>query len=174
MLLTPNFLSDGLKCRTIGDDDVSISVPIVPWLRCQLDTVEKYVKENVSIPSNSRIENASPKYKPLWPCETMFVNVSRWCTVFVRNAETNTVKSVSLKDANFGYGSYSITIDVAYIYIGPHKMGEDFSLTLRVVQIAYEPLTKPANISMPSTVINESILPQNNGHERTEEEKQEK
>ena len=52
-----------------------------------------------------------------------------------QNTATDTVTSVPLE--NLGQGTYSITIEVPYIYIGPHKRGEDCSLLLRVVQIVY-------------------------------------
>ena len=47
-----------------------------------------------------------------------------------QNPATDTVTSVPLE--NLGQGTYSITIEVPYIYIGPHKRGEDCSLLLQI------------------------------------------
>ena len=69
----------------------------------------------------------------------MYVSLSTWCNVMQENPATDTVTSDPLE--NLGQGTYSITIEVPYIYIGPHKRGEDCSLLLRVVQIVYKPDT---------------------------------
>ena len=39
-------------------------------------------------------------------------------------------------------GLFSFSIEVPYVYIGPHKGGERFSLSLRLLQVTYTPLSK--------------------------------
>jgi hypothetical protein len=38
-----------------------------------------------------------------------------------------------------GRGVYGLTVEVPYVYIGEHRSGEAFSLTLRFVEIIFEP-----------------------------------
>lgn len=162
MLLTPNFISNALQMRNDEKrDTVSISVPISPWLRSQLDRVERFVQDNVNIPSKCVPESGSLMYRALWPHESMFISVSRWCNIFVRDAQTGTFKNVNINNGNFGHGTYSVTIEIPYVYIGAHKHGEVYSLTLRAVQIVYEPLTKESNLASPLDTTNAlpTILP---------------
>ena len=48
-------------------------------------------------------------------------------------------ENASMKETKFGPGSYTVTIEVPYIFIGAHKQGEVYSLTIRAVQILYRP-----------------------------------
>ena len=74
----------------------------------------------------------------------MFISASRWCSVFQLNKETGNYDPITIKEAQFGRGRYSVTVEIPYVYIGPHKCGENFSLTTRVVQIVYDPATEKA------------------------------
>ena len=39
----------------------------------------------------------------------------------------------------FGTGIYQLDIAVSHLYVGPHRNGEHYSLSLNVVKIKYEP-----------------------------------
>ena len=136
-LLTPVFKAVGLMRRQSGNN-LSVLVPILPWMREQFDIVENYVKENVNL-GNDNPQKALV-YKPLFRGGMMYVRVAPWCNIMRRNSESNSYESVD-HSTPLGAGSYSVTVEVPYAYIGSHKNGEDFSLTLRVVQIIYDPCT---------------------------------
>lgn len=140
-LLTPNFQSQGLKLKENGSD-FSVLVPVLPWLRNQLNMVETFAERNVSFTSHTLSTNDTLIYKPLWGGDMVYVQVSRWCQIFRKNLETGTYDIVDLK-TSLGRGTYSITIEVPHVYIGPHKNGENYSLSTRVVQITFEPETPP-------------------------------
>ena len=138
-LRIPEFKLDALKRKEYGGL-FSVLIPTEPWLRTQLDVIEKFVQENVNFTKNLiGAQTSAIVYKPLWKGDSMYVSLSTWCNVMQENPATDTVTSVPLE--NLGQGTYSITIEVPYIYIGPHKRGEDCSLLLRVVQIVYKPDT---------------------------------
>ena len=136
-LRTPSFKCEGLKRKQNGPF-LSVLVQIDPWLRQELDKLETYVKENVSFTKTPSSPTDIVSYRPLWRGNAMYIALSSWCNVIMRNHKTDTFESVSSYD-KLGRGTYSISIEVPYVYIGPHKHGEDFSLLLRAVQIVYEP-----------------------------------
>ena len=141
LIVTPPFEADQLTLRMNDNEtDIAALVPIDPWLRKQLNLLEKFVQQNVTIPSpQACMPISSLLYKPLWPHSQMCISLSRWCNVFQMNVATGCYEAVDIHQVKFGHGKYSVTIEVPYIYIGPHKNGETFSLTMRVVQIVYEP-----------------------------------
>ena len=67
----------------------------------------------------------------------MYIRVAKWCQIFKKNTESGQYETADIKA--LGRGTYNVTIEVPYIFIGPHKNGEDYSLTLRLVQIAFDP-----------------------------------
>lgn len=140
-LLTPNFQSDSLKLKESGSD-FSVLVPVVPWLRNQLNMVETFAEQNVSFASHALPTNGVHIYKPLWGGDKMYVQMSRWCHIFRKNLETGQYDTVDVKTP-LGRGTYNITIEVPYVYIGPHKNGENYSLSTRIVQIVFEPDAPP-------------------------------
>ena len=117
----------------------SICIPVEPWLRQQMNVLENFVKENVNIPDDVANALGHPsKYKPLWDGERMFISVSKWCN-FLRYTGNDGVCEQVTPDFHFGSGMYNVNIEVPYIYIGPHKDGYTFSLTLRIVQVVFKP-----------------------------------
>ena len=92
--------------------------------------------QNVTDTSNSLI------YKPIWPGDMMYIQVSKWCHIFRKNVQTNHFDTLDFKTP-LERGMYNITIEVPHVYIGPHKNGENYSLSMRIVQIVYEPETPP-------------------------------
>ena len=113
----------------------SALIPIDAWIRQQLNVAEKFATQNVANHSADPTQNMI--YKRLWDGDMMFIRVASWCQIFRKNTESGQYEAVDLKA--LGRGTYNITIEVPYIFIGPHKNGEDFSLTLRIIQIAFDP-----------------------------------
>lgn len=104
----------------------AVRIPLDEVTRATLNGIESFVKANV----------ASPKYKPLRLNDFMYVNVSKWC----RYEQINFDGSCTPMAPNslLGRGMYSITILADHVYVGPHRGGETFSLSLFVHQIAYK------------------------------------
>lgn len=138
-ILTPNFKSEGLT-RKLNGSNFSILVPVETWLRTQLNVIEDFVKQNVNVGNHIMAPVNGLKYKPLWLGQRMFIRVAHWCNILKRN-EIGEFESVK-HDTPLGPGTYNMTIEVPYIYIGPHKRGEDFSLALNIVQIVFQPDTE--------------------------------
>ena len=138
VLLTPNYESAGLVFQTHGENK-SVLVNIPPKLRSTLNVVEDFVTRNVTLPANAVTPSQNGSfYKSLWPAENVMITLSRWCKIYQLNYETEAYEMVP-PDGPFGRGFYQFSFEVPYVYIGPHKEGQSFSLTLRVVQIVFTP-----------------------------------
>ena len=121
---------------------ISFSLPIAPWLRKQLNIIETFVQEGADLsdlPSSSEKDSV---YKPLWKGERMYIPVSPLCTFARRNSKTGVMETVD-RDSLGDNGKYTISLQVSYVYIGPHKKGEDFSLNLSIVQVVFKPEVSP-------------------------------
>ena len=133
-LLTPNFHAWSLRVNEHGNS-CSVLIPIDAWIRQQLNVAEKFATQNVVNHSVDPTQNMI--YKRLWIGDMMYISVASWCQIFKKNRESGQYETVDIKA--LGRGTYTVTIEVPYIFIGPHKNGEDFSLTLRIVQITFDP-----------------------------------
>ena len=105
----------------------AVLVPLDPVTVAKLQQIETFVQSNV----------VSEKYKPLWLNNAMYVNLSQWCcyTLIKRDGTR-----ASMPPGTFlGRGMYAFDIQVSHVYIGPHKGGETFSLSLHVMEVIYEP-----------------------------------
>jgi hypothetical protein len=120
--------------------NISVLIPVNEWLRRQLNTIEQYIQQHVTVKDISSSKDLL--YRPIWGGENMYLRVARWCNVLRQNPATGNFDSIPI-DAPLGPGSYNVTVEVPYVYIGPHKNGEDFSLSISVVQIVYKPTTEP-------------------------------
>ena len=147
-LLTPNFQCETLTVKERKPSDFSVLLPVGPWLRDQLNVIETFTRENVDTERLSTVLGSnSLVYKPLWTGNTMFVRVSMWCQVFRQDLETGRYDSVDIKTP-LGKGTYNMTLSMPYVYIGPHKNGEDFSISTHVDQIVFIPeATRPTIMS---------------------------
>ena len=122
--------------------NISVLIPVNEWLRKQLNTLEQYIQQHVAVKDISSSKELL--YRPLWGGENMYLRVAKWCNVLRQNTATGSYDSIPI-NTPLGPGSYNVTIEVPYVYIGPHKNGEDFSLSISVVQIVYKPTTQPMN-----------------------------
>ena len=140
VIKTPEVEYSGLHSRVINGS-ISLAIPIDSWTRTQLNTLEDFALGHVIIPDDVVAPaGASRDYRPIWPHPVAFVMCSQWCNYFWRNPETGHCTSVTPEHLTRP-GLYSFSIEVPYVYIGPHKGGERFSLTLRLVQVTYTPLS---------------------------------
>ena len=117
---------NGLRFNT-NNAVTSVLVPLDKDLIDSLTHVENFIKSLVPL----------EKYKPLWLKNSMFVNVSKWCKYELVKPD-GTTQSLP-EDMSFGAGIYKIDITVSHLYIGPHRGGEHYSLSLHATKIAYEP-----------------------------------
>lgn len=146
-LLVSNIHSDSVKFVK-NQYGKAVRIPVDPWLRQQLDTVEYFVQQNV----NLTCLNPPPKiisYKRLWRGNDMFVNQAPWCNV-LKQVQPNTFEVVD-RETDLGPGHYQLSLELAYVYIGLHKNGENCSLSMSLVQAIFhpEPTTSvPINVSV--------------------------
>ena len=122
----------------------SVLIPLDEDTVAALTNIENFVKTNVD----------SPRYKPLWLKKAMYANVSKWCNYELMNHD-GTHQTLP-NDLILGSGLYSFQIHVSHVYIGPHKGGETFSLSLHVTNIKYEP---EQNVEKDMTDFLESLEP---------------
>ena len=104
----------------------SVLVPLDSTTYQTLCNIETFVVNNVD----------SPKYKPLRLKEAMYVNVSKWCEY--ERIHDNGTRSIMQSGMTLGKGFYSMVIHPSHVYIGPHRGGETFSLSLHVIKISYK------------------------------------
>ena len=105
----------------------SVHVPLDLTTIQLLYEIEQFVKTNVD----------SPRYKPLWLKDTIFVNLSKWCRYELINTDGSS--QIFPVDLVMGFGWYKFDIQASHVYVGPHKNGETFSISLHVIRIAYKP-----------------------------------
>ena len=116
----------------------ALAVPLDTWLRTQLSTLEKAAMMKVTIPPDvPKTKEGAYVYRPLLLRDTLFLTVSKWCKYFKYDKSKGAYSL--LKDfVPFEKGHYNVNIEVSHIYIGPHKGGQNFSLSLRITQIMYK------------------------------------
>ena len=139
MLSTANFETEKLIIRGEGTN-LSVLIPTQGTLRTQLNVLENFVTEKVTIPNGLKQPSdcKAPMYKALWQQDNMYVSLSPWCDFYLFNHSIGEYTKMTSKGP-FEKGVYNVTLEVPYIYLGEHKDGHLYSLTLRVVQVVYQP-----------------------------------
>ena len=139
ILTTSNFVAEKLEIRGEGKN-LSVLVPTQGTLRTQLNILESFVTAKVTFPAGltQPSDCKAPLYKSLWQADKMFVSLSPRCD-FNNFNKTTEENAKTTKEGPFGQGIYHVTLEAPYIYIGEHKDGNLFSLSLRVVQVIYQP-----------------------------------
>ena len=102
-----------------------VLVPLQDVTREKIISLENFVKNNVE----------SERYKPLWSGNALFVNISKWCKYEQINPDGSTTPIMN--GTVLGAGHYSMEITASHVYVGPHKGGETYSLSLHVDRILY-------------------------------------
>ena len=146
-LLLTNIHSDTVKFVN-NQYGKAVKLPVDPWLRQQLDTVEHFVRQNV----NLSCMDPPPKilsYKPIWRGNEIYVKQAPWCNV-LQEVAANSFEILDLA-TNFGPGHFQLSLELPYVFIGQHKNGENCSLSMSLVQAIFhrEP-TSSAPITVPA------------------------
>ena len=144
--MVSDVVADELPRKDFGKS-VSLRLPINDWLRKQFDIIEDFVRHNAdltNLPSTSSDKVFT--YKPLWRGYQMYISVSPLCSFNLYNTVTGKLQSADLSSMN-GKGTYSYCVSVPYIYIGAHKNGEDYSLSLEITSMILTPDVEPEVIS---------------------------
>ena len=130
------------------DSGTSILVPIKPWLRKQLDIIEEFVTLHVDLPTpfkeswKARSDKDTP-YKKLWDGDNMYIPMSHWCKQY--HYAPDTALQYTMIDQAVGEGTYTITFEVPNVYFAQHSDNKLISLTLRVIQIVFQPAVPNIN-----------------------------
>ena len=115
-----------------------VLIPISPWLRQQLNTIEDYITTHIQIPScfswQPRDDNDSP-YKKIWNGESVYIAMSNWCKYFRQDTDYLT----EIQPSELGDGHYEACITIEGVYLGPHKDNKLASITMRVQQLLFKP-----------------------------------
>ena len=138
----------------------AFQIPVESWLRSQLTAVEEFAKDNVDLSCLSPPLPERAIYKPFWHGSCMCVPVAPWCNVLKQNLKTGVFETVPY-DTEFGRGTFNISLEVPHIYIGPHKKGETYSLSLSIVQMVFHPEPEPSLFKKPK-------MPEKKGRGRKE------
>ena len=124
-----------MYCHNV--DQTSMSVPLDDWLRSQLSIVQDYVVSHASIPADvPQTKEGAYLFKPLLTRDTLMISLSKWCRIFKFDKSRGAYVRID-KFSQFRKGNFSVQIEASHVYIGPHKGGHSFSLSLRVKQIVY-------------------------------------
>lgn len=126
IIQTSTFQADHLK-MIVNKNVTSALIPLDSTTISKLQEIETFVKENV----------VSEKYKPLWLNKAMYINLSKWCKYELINFDGS--RQPIPVDTFLGKGMYTLEIQVSHVYLGPHKSGETFSLSLHIMGLAYQP-----------------------------------
>jgi hypothetical protein len=142
-LLTQGFYSEGGLHRRGDVNNLAVLIPVNEWLRKQLNVIEQHVQENVTFVKDLPSPN-NLVYRPLWGGDFTYLRMAKWCNIFQQDVVTGKFEPKPI-NTPLGRGYYSVTIEVPYVYIGAHKNGKDYSLSLSVVQIIYKPAVQPSS-----------------------------
>ena len=143
-----------LRTGFIASADIKISenqygkrimIPVSPWLRKQLDTIEEYVTLNMTVPTEIG-QSWQPRdardtaYRKVWDGDTLCISISNWCQ-FLRQDEDYMSE---IQYDELGDGSYNVCITIPGVYFGRHGNNKVASLTMRVQQLLFKP--EPDNV----------------------------
>ena len=115
-------------------------IPVSPWLRKQLATIEEFITSNMTVPVDiahtwqARNEQDCV-YKKIWEGDTLCISVSNWCHMYRQDEDYLT----EIQPNELGDGSYSLCITIPGIYYGYHSDNKLASLTMRVQHLLYKP-----------------------------------
>ena len=131
----------------------ALIVPVDTWLRTQLSTLEKAAMMKVTIPPDvPKAKEGVYVYKPLPSRDSLLLTVSKWCKYFKYDKSKGGYEL--LKDfIPFEKGQYNVNIEISHVYIGPHKGGQNFSLSLRISQILYKEDEKESDFQLDDEIL---------------------
>ena len=114
-----------------------MSIPLDDYLRRQLSVLQDFVVTYATIPASvPRNKDGNYVFKSVLARENVLIPLSKWCRFFKFEPSSGTYVQVD-KITPFRKGSFSADIEIGHVYIGPHKDGYHFSLSMRVKQVVY-------------------------------------
>ena len=119
----------------------SVLVPVSDRLRHQFEMINDFVRNTVLIPNELSLQwsaSLSCYYKPIYEGKNIFISLSKFCR-FTQEVNGRVMDLPSQPRPNLGVGRYVFTIDVPYVYIGPHKSGHLYTTHLCVTRIHFLP-----------------------------------
>ena len=125
VITTPMFYKDNDFCFNSFENLQSVFVPLDPLTLSRLQTIEAFVQASVQ----------SDIYKALKLGTGIYCNISKWCK-FLKYTSDGVMKTME-DESSLGKGTYSFDLQVSHVYVGPHRGGETFSITLHVVSIIH-------------------------------------
>lgn len=158
-ITTPCIELVSLKKRESNNSCSSFFIPCEDGTRGELNKLEDFVQRYFhETPLAS--QDQKPVYKPIWQGPELIISTSRWCRFFKRMADgkTEAVTENELSEP----GKYQFTIEAPYVYIGPHKAGQNYSINLRVVQVVFLPHVEAVNGKLASPTPQPSIFDHQN------------
>ena len=138
VIQTTNYHTEtGIYMYSHNAEQMSICVPLDDWLRSQLSVLQDFVISRTTFPADvPQTKEGNYLFKPLLARNPLMISVSKWCRIFKFDQSRGAYVRVD-KFSQFGKGNFSANIEVSHVYIGPHKDGHNFSLSMRVRQIIY-------------------------------------
>ena len=154
ILQTANYQTkSGLLFYCNRNEMKALAVPVDDWLREQLTNIEKAVMTKVTIPPDvPKSKEGAYVYRPLILRDTLFLSVSKWCRYFKFDSSKGGY-TVLENFVPFEKGQYNVNIEVSHVYIGPHKGGQNFSLSLRITQIMYKEEEKSSEFHLDDEIL---------------------
>lgn len=141
ILQTPAVKLSGLKYHQ-SKYSQAIVVPVGNWLRQQFNILDDFAVSHVELPNE--LVQAWPfklavLYKHFYEGNYMCINVGKYCAFTEGLTDYNFEQIKTPPLPVFGCGSYSFTIEIPSIYVGPHKTGALYSFVSRIVRVHYQP-----------------------------------
>ena len=135
----------------------AVLVPLSNWLKHQFNIIDTFVEGNVRLPNELTLQwsaNVAGYYKPIYSGQNIFISMSKYCR-FTQDVNGTLIDLPSQPRPNFGRGSYTFTIEVPSVYIGPHKSGHLYTTNLRVTRIHFQSVAS----DMSSTLVQNYAMP---------------
>ena len=132
---------DGIPLISYGGDRFTITIPMDSWIRQNLSVIERFIQNNVQIPNDvPRCANGSYSFKTLLNKLNLQILLSKWCKFLTY--DPNKMCYIAVDFNHFlqhnAKGEFSVKIECAHVYIGPHKNGHQYSLSLRAHQVVFK------------------------------------
>ena len=134
---TPSQRIDYLKIMSTKHG-VAVCVPLDYWTRLQFNTLETFLKENLTIPKEIVRHNGKRPQVPIMERRYMYVHMDRHCLI-IHEKEGSEFDLLNCKPLPIlGKGFYSFEIKIQTIYMGPRRDGRLFTLNPYLVSITFK------------------------------------
>ena len=152
LIQTPAVKLSGLKYIQ-SKYNHGVVIPVGNWLRQQFNILDDFALGHVELPND--LVQAWPfklatLYKHFYEGNYIAINIGKFCAFTQGLDDFSSAQLKSPPLPQFGCGSYSFTIEIPNIYVGPHKAGALFSFVTRIVRVHYQPdivLEEPLDVS---------------------------